>query len=227
MYYINDREKVFRMEERFLCHYKERKKLYKTKESFMTIKYKFIAKSNNEEEIKALETLKENIEHKRKLSVERVKSTILPIRNVGEMSFFSIVVKCEGDFDCCGYKARMNNPERITNLLLRLSDKTGVNYDMFTPETMYSEMLRTECFTRNGISYEIHIKLERYINDGHSPSRKTRIMIRVNAYDVLTGSYAGNFPYVDFYNLENVPESYIRKTINEAIGRATDSMSKK
>jgi len=35
MYYINDSKKVFRMKERSYCHYKERKKLYKTKESVM------------------------------------------------------------------------------------------------------------------------------------------------------------------------------------------------
>ena len=190
----------------------------------MTIEYKFFAKNNKANELKALETLRENIENKRKDSMEAIKSTILPIHNMFGVTSFSIVLKCEGEFDHCGYKARMNNPERITNLLWRLSEKTGVNYEVFTPETLYSEMSRTESFTRNGVSYRVHIKLEPFAS---SSDRKTRIMIRVDALDVATAISVNDFPHCDFYRWENIPESRILESVDDAIRRVNNCITSK
>ena len=187
----------------------------------MTIEYKFFAKNNKSNELKALETLKENIENKRKDSTAAIKSTILPIRNMFGVTSFSIVLKCKGDFEHCGYSARMNNPERITNLLRRLSEKTRVNYEAFTTETSYNKMTRRESFTRNGISYKIYIKLEPVA----SPSlvfQKTRIKIYVTAR--VSAGISIKDTYEDFYKLENVPESYIRSSVEDAIGRVTNGL---
>lgn len=186
----------------------------------MTIEYKFVAKNDKESEIEALKNLKNNIENKRMCSLERVKSTILPIRNVGLTRNFSIVLKCKGDFDRCGYKARMNDPKKITNLLCRLSEKTGVNYKVFTPEMLYSEMSRTERFVRNGVSYTVHIKLEPF--DSSSPDRKTRILTHVDALNVATGNFVNDFSHCDFYRSENVPESRILESIDDAIRRVNN-----
>lgn len=188
----------------------------------MTIEYKFIARNNKVDEIRALEALKENIECKQKDCVEAIKSTILPIRNTFGKTSFSIIVKCEGEFDHCGYTARMNDPKRITNLLIRLSEKTRVNYEVLTPETLYSEISRTERFTRNGVSYVVHIKLEPFASS--SLIRKTRIMIRIDAWNNLTGKSVNDLPYASFYKLENVPESYIRDSIDNAIEFATEAL---
>lgn len=189
----------------------------------MIIEYKFFAKNNKANELKDLETLKENIENKRKDSMEAIKSTILPICNMFGVTSFSIILNCKGDFGHCGYSARMNNPERITNLLHRLSEKTCVNYEVCTTETSYTKMTRTESFTRNGISYKIHIKLE----PTASPSlvfTKMRIKINVNAR--VSAGISIKDTYINFYKLESVPESYIRKSIDEAIRRTTDCMFK-
>jgi len=183
----------------------------------MTIEYKFFAKNNKEDEVRALESLKKNIENKRKDSTETIKSTILPICNRFGVTSFSIVLKCEGEFDHCGYKARMNNPERITNLLHRFSEKTGVNYEVFTPEKMYREMTRIERFTRNGVSYNIRVKLESF-------AERNRLSMWVNARDTITGNCINDFPWVSFIEDTYVPESYIQERVDEIVKMATKSL---